>query len=450
MNGDPEVARLLGDHFAMTASDVMRTGETDRALDGAMDLIGRTTQRTGRRWGLRPRLLDHPGTRRLLPALVMVSIGTVGGVMAGTVLPSPPPERMPEPFGLAGNGALVWEHGSDVWTATAEGADARIIVAGASTDTEPRFSHDGSRFSFVRGGDPNGRPGSGDRLMVANADGSDQHQLVASDASIVASAWSPDDRWIAVVIHGPDNVLGVVPADGDGAMRRLDLGLVGPRAVWWRPPFGAELILTGRPYPQNGDPVSLYRVGIDGSGLREIGSPDTQFPLDFAYADLALSPDGATMTFANLHDGVANTWFRDTDTGLDTRPPLRGRYEMGLSPDGTQMLYQVFDGSLPIEGEVLVGPVDGARMGEPLRFDGMDADRGGMVAAFSPDGSAVVGGMVAAFSPDGSKVIATVYPTFREADPARPAATSIIDLATGSRTALPSVTSLPDWQRIAP
>ena len=97
-------------------------------------------------------------------ALVLAAAGAVA--VGASVLQA----DLPEPFGLARNGSLVFSDGGDIWIADETGANGRAIITGPETDDlNPWYSHDGTRIAFSRelsakpklnadSGDPHGRP----------------------------------------------------------------------------------------------------------------------------------------------------------------------------------------------------------------------------------------------------------------------------------------------------
>ncbi|MCY7417811.1 MAG: hypothetical protein LH650_04815 [Chloroflexi bacterium] len=99
----------------------------------------------------------------LVPALA-------GAVVAGaSLLPTTP---LPEPFGPARNGSLVFAKGGDIWIASADGSDPKAIITGPEREFSAWFSHHGTRMAFGRG------PEAGHAVMTANADGTDVRELL--------------------------------------------------------------------------------------------------------------------------------------------------------------------------------------------------------------------------------------------------------------------------------
>jgi Tol biopolymer transport system component len=81
-------------------------------------------------------------------------------------------------------------------------------------DVVPAWSHDGTRIAYVHT-IKNHHPASMGLLMVANADGSNAHQVGTVTAAPLRIAWSPNDD--ALVYSGVKRGLLTVSLDGHGA-----------------------------------------------------------------------------------------------------------------------------------------------------------------------------------------------------------------------------------------
>ena len=76
--------------------------------------------------------------------------------------------RLPQPFGEAGNGIIVFGAGDgDIYALDVATGVSTPIVADGPADETPEFSHDGSRFVFARMSETPGRW----LLLVADASG---------------------------------------------------------------------------------------------------------------------------------------------------------------------------------------------------------------------------------------------------------------------------------------
>ncbi|MEO8230251.1 MAG: hypothetical protein ABI628_10885 [Chloroflexota bacterium] len=58
--------------------------------------------------------------------------------------------RIPEPFGVAGNGALAYSVFGDIYTQVGPKGTPKVIVTGPEIDKWPLYSPDGTHLAFVR------------------------------------------------------------------------------------------------------------------------------------------------------------------------------------------------------------------------------------------------------------------------------------------------------------
>ncbi len=102
----------------------------------------------------------------------------------------------------------------NVWTAQANGTDARLVTAGAAIDERPAWSPDAARIAFVssRGGERG--------IWVSDADGGTPRRVVTTQV-LDTITWSPDGKWLAYSAPaGELPALFLVPSNG-GAPRRI-------------------------------------------------------------------------------------------------------------------------------------------------------------------------------------------------------------------------------------
>lgn len=171
-----------------------------------------------------------------------------------------------------------------------------------------RVSNDGRRLAYAVGAWTRGR------LMVANADGSHARAITDSTAGWFNTAWSPDDRRIAVTRLDSTRALAVWVMDADGGNARPLAAFpdsVG-RAQWptWSPDGRRIAIQVGR-YDRNDpsrDRADLWVVDL------ATGAKTNLTPGDDAWLDEtpSWSPDG-TIVFQSTRTGRFEVWRMNPD-----------------------------------------------------------------------------------------------------------------------------------------
>ena len=270
------------------------------------------------------------------------------------------------------------------------------LITGPAGDHLPLLSPDGTRLLFLRDSDIRAQ-GVGPlepMIMVANDDGSDVRALTGALANFGSfngnTAWSHDGSKVAVSSGGTWR-------RGSGSSRstvRRSLcssipGGWGAGYIAFRPGDGE---VTFRGMTSQGD--GLYATGTDGHGLRTILATTTG-------DGGILSPDGTRLAY-QVFDGTKGViHVVDVDTGVDLVPAVDPPADAGLiddyaqwSPDGTRLLFIRYRFRRP--NHLAVASVAGGRaveIGPAMPNCGC-----GYLAAFSPDGIAVL----AHFDADGS------------------------------------------------
>ncbi|MFJ6053777.1 protein kinase [Streptomyces sp. NPDC092307] len=171
-----------------------------------------------------------------------------------------------------------------VWTANADGSNARRITATAGGRVS--WSPDGSRLAVLRKKD-----GVQQLFVVTVADGV-ARQLTSGGGQVEDPAWSPDGRSIAVCLQTePENwqIHLVDPAAPNSAPRQVTrLPHPALDAVW--SPDGSTFAYTAGTYG-TGTQGDIRLVGADGSGDRELVATGAH------EMDPAWSADGTWVAF---------------------------------------------------------------------------------------------------------------------------------------------------------
>ncbi len=85
---------------------------------------------------------------------------------------------------------LVFASGGDIWSVSAKGGEARLLVSNPSTEGRPLYSPDGTRLAFI-----SNRTGNGDIYILTLATG-ELKRLTFDDANDQLDSWSRDGKWL--------------------------------------------------------------------------------------------------------------------------------------------------------------------------------------------------------------------------------------------------------------
>src|SRR5215207_5725307 len=108
---------------------------------------------------------------------------------------------------------IAFVSGGDVWTAPAEGGEARLLVSHPATELRPLYSPDGRQLAFI-----STRTGNGDIYVLDFASG-ELRRVTFDDGGEQLDAWSADGRWLyysstARDIGGSNDLYRVAAAGG--------------------------------------------------------------------------------------------------------------------------------------------------------------------------------------------------------------------------------------------
>ena len=365
----------------------------------------------------------QPASTRARSVVVLAVLALVGLLIAASLLAfvGSHQSRVPAPFGPAGNGSLYFAGASgDIVALDAATGTSRTILSGIQADGAPLPSRDGRLLAI-----PRLVPG-GDRIDIANQDGSAVRPLVGTYSELSEIDWSPADDRIALIskVAGAP-VMTILQADGSGA-RAVSLP-VGMQDFWWL--SDGRIIFEGLGKDSAGPTYGIYVVNGDGTGLRPV-LPPTSSETD--WLGIGPSPDGPSLVYHRWRTPaeLGRLHVVDVDTGVDREVQIVGttpsvNYEgPAFSPDGRMLLFTRYD---DIGARLAVVPVTG---GTAISIGPTTADAQSAHAMFAPDGKAVL-----AYYP-GTKELWLLDPTGGQDG--------------GDRRLNVTVSDLPNWQRIAP
>ena len=411
MNRPDNLERELTAWFTDTAAP-----RTPDFTDDILRLTAATRQRP--RWTFPERWLPMSvitlGRRTLSPipwrtigliAVLALLIAAAAAVYVGSQ------PRLPAPFGVARNGAIVSEQGGDIVRIDpVSGSRSTIIDGPVPAEDEPVHSRDGTHLAFVR------EIARARSLWVSDADGANQRQLSTDGlVEFAGIAWSPDGHSIATtaVVDGVSSI-SIVPTDS-GVARVLDVGMPadGPQ---WRPPDGREILFRGTSPAGFG----LFAVRPDGTGLRPVTASNGINEWDALFFDW--SPDGAQVAYQwRDGNGLQLIYVVSAEGGTRRAVTKVESVAPSWSPDGTKILFIGFG------------------QGSTGNLSVVASDGSGRMIQGPPDT-----GFDAVWMPDGTRVLFSGAST---------STVMLIDPASGSTE--PASWSLshpsnPDWQRLAP
>ncbi len=315
-----------------------------RESDELIPSIFARTQRTRPRpaWLLPerwiPMQLSTPMRRvpSVAPVLVLIALLLAVAIAIAYVGTRP---RVPPPFGPAANGRMAYDSGGQIWTADADGQNARQITFGATSAFSPIFSRDGTKIAYRRqiAEVPQTDPGYGMEMVVADADGGNPVIIGKSAKAMTNASWAPDSQFIAYtrVKSSPSDIDRVFISAADGSST-TDLGDMGGDA--WGPTWAPD----GRYLAVGIADGTLAVVDRDGSNAPRKLNAGTYQEIGQKGEIAEWSPDGTSILFSA---GVPEVSSQTYIVGLDGRPerpfaPSAFRQEDAVwSPDGSMVAF---------------------------------------------------------------------------------------------------------------
>jgi hypothetical protein len=419
---------------------------TPAYYDDILGQVARTRQRPGwtfiERWLPMTAISKRVATAPRIPMRLAVALALLLAALAVSIALIAGSQRasVPAPFGVAGNGQIVFADASGaIYAGNPVDGKSSIIVPGTG-HSRPVFSPDGRWLAYLQGGS-----GGGTDIFVSGPHGDAPRVLnAAAVGSIDHFGWEPDSQ----------AVIAVVGAD----VFAFDLARTGsPRALFQGATaasfYGLNNNLTDIFRPPNGDEILFVGNGPKGSGVyRQLlagGAPiavvtDKTVPSVWSsnQSGAQWSPDGKRIAFS-IHPPATPDFGRAYTVNADGTDLKRvSKFDkpgyviddehISWSPDGTRVAFNRWINDS--DGNVDVRPVTIVDLATGTETEAANVEVNGYAGwSWSPDGSSII-----QVPGDGS---------------ADPGSVIVVDAATGEARNVPGWTSVAgaaNWQRTLP
>jgi WD40 repeat protein len=421
------------ERFERSIPELMTELAPARVPDYFDDMLRQTEGATQRpAWSFPERWLPVEITARPLsmrsfpwrPVLVLALV--VALIAAGLALYAGSRNRVPAPFGPAGNGLLMYRGTDDsiVSLDPKSGAQATVLAA-SDAIRDPALSRDGRRVALVE------TTPQLSTIVVEDLDGSNPTTLAGMYRSIGGTEWSPDGSKLAFLAdEGGDASIHVAATDGSPVTAApLGRNVITLRFV----PDGRIVFIAAEQPGQAcpGDPATdrcaLFIVNADGMGLEPLIAAKDFHGIN----TIAPSADGTKVLWVEWRSGAeGRLHLFDLVKRADLRVPddaFPKPYSINrawLSPDGASILFDFFEADGDHWGVV------SSAGGAPVRIGEKFADGSPTEAAWAPDGKSIL----ALYGTGASSELWLLDPTGSGND----------------RKLDVHVPYLPEWQRVAP
>ena len=424
---EPDFDQLLTAWFEADAPTREPEGLLDRSL------VRTATARRRPAWILPewwiPAQLTVPlrAAGRLVPVLVVLALVVA---LATAILIIGSRQRLPDPFGPAGNGDLAYISNGQIYTSRPNGSDIVQLTFDDRSVAMPVFSRDGTKVAFKRISATSGLddPGLVGDLVIANADGTNPVTIDPEAEGMSPTSWSADGRWVVYSRSiGATEQVFIAPSDGSSPPTQLtDRG-----PLSWSPVVSPD----GRQVAYVVGDVRIQVMNLDGSGDHQVNT--TPFE---SISDLQWHPDGDRLIVSAGRGPDPARWYAILDLWIvrlngsdDQRITRRGGAETSASwsPDGSQLAYLQWE--LDYRARLIVADADG---GNPRELPGR---YGTIPPIWSPDGT-----RIAAIDDLGATPRVVLVDPDGEAEPV------VIEGAFPPEGAIAVRSDFVSWQRVAP
>ena len=214
----------------------------------------------------------------------------------------------------------------DVATVDDDGSDYSVIVTEGNA-RHPSWSPDGKRIAYMRDFD----------LWVADADGTDAHEIVDTERAILGADWSPTGRIFYADVADSETDGTIWSVADDGTDRRRVTDAIAHDGALDVSPDGTRILFGTHT-------LELTVVRDDGTERRPVLARTVQNGTQPAW-----SPDGTRIAYLGCPPGEGcgnnDIWTMDTNGGSRTRLTTGPQFDIGpeWSADGKRITYSHFE-----------------------------------------------------------------------------------------------------------
>jgi Tol biopolymer transport system component len=205
-----------------------------------------------------------------------------------------------------GNGRLAFattrDGNAEIYASNRDGSALKRLTTNSGSDTNPRWSPDGTRLTFT-----STRAGNTD-IYAMNGDGTGVGRLTTSSARDDDASWSPDGKKVVFTSWRDGNgEIYTMNADGTAATRLTAIAAADGRPSW--SPDGQRIAFSSM---RDGN-LEIYTMTAGGTGLRRLttsaGADDQP----------TWSPDGKKIAFQSARAGGTQVFVMNADGTVPTR-----------------------------------------------------------------------------------------------------------------------------------